>query len=119
MKTICNWPGCGEIVELPARYCEKHKKLKEEEKKQRGNRWRGSAASRGYDYRWQKFRKSFLMRHPVCAMCGRLATDVDHIVPLAIAPTRKYDESNLQALCHECHSRKTVKENGGFGNVSH
>nr|DAK90259.1 MAG TPA: HNH endonuclease bacteriophage, HNH Endonuclease, DNA.52A [Caudoviricetes sp.] len=27
-----------------------------------------------------------------------------------------WDQSNWQALCHECHSRKTAKENGGFGN---
>ena len=27
-----------------------------------------------------------------------------------------YDERNLQALCHECHSRKTATEDGGFGN---
>ena len=26
-----------------------------------------------------------------------------------------YDERNLQALCHECHSRKTATEDGGFG----
>ncbi|WIH86292.1 HNH endonuclease [Brachyspira pilosicoli] len=27
-----------------------------------------------------------------------------------------YDESNLQALCKRCHSRKTAKEDGAFGN---
>lgn len=27
-----------------------------------------------------------------------------------------WDKSNWMALCKPCHSRKTAKENGGFGN---
>jgi 5-methylcytosine-specific restriction enzyme A len=44
-----------------------------------------------------------------------VATDVDHIVQLRVAPERKYDETNLQALCKPCHSTKTASEDGGFG----
>ena len=29
-----------------------------------------------------------------------------------------WDEENLQALCHACHSRKTAAEDGGFGNIT-
>jgi len=61
-----------------------------------------------------------LNREPLCREClkqGRLtpATEVDHIVPLASGGTN--DLENLQPLCHSCHSRKTAKEDGGFGNV--
>lgn len=75
-------------------------------------RQRGSAASRGYGRRWRRLRKRFLDRHPLCQDChahGWLvgATDVDHIVPKRRGGTD--DESNLQALCHRCHSRKTAK----------
>jgi len=61
----------------------------------------------------------FLRAHPLCAdpfgvhaERGELvaATEVDHIV------SRKRggadDESNLQALCKSCHSRKTALESG-------
>jgi 5-methylcytosine-specific restriction protein A len=43
------------------------------------------------------------------------AEHVDHKVALA-AGGEKYDEGNLQGLCHSCHSRKTVAcDGGGFG----
>ncbi|WP_423837057.1 HNH endonuclease [Sutterella wadsworthensis] len=45
-----------------------------------------------------------------------LATDVDHIKPHRGDPILLFDEKNLQALCHACHSRKTASEDGGFGN---
>ena len=53
---------------------------------------------------------------PLCRECrkaGRIvpATDVDHRVARADGGTD--DRSNLQPLCHACHSRKTVRENGG------
>lgn len=45
-----------------------------------------------------------------------METDVDHIVPHRGDPELLYDEANLQSLCHECHSKKTAREDGGFGN---
>lgn len=72
---------------------------------------RGSAASRGYDRRWQKKRRAFLREHPLCVACERAgltvaATDVDHIKPKRDGGTD--DPENLQALCHACHSKKTA-----------
>jgi 5-methylcytosine-specific restriction protein A len=32
---------------------------------------RGSARERGYNTRWEKARKTFLMRSPLCAMCQK------------------------------------------------
>jgi 5-methylcytosine-specific restriction protein A len=59
-----------------------------------------------------------LAGQPLCVQCeteGRvtLATDVDHVV----AKSKGGDDSldNLQALCHECHSKKTVTMDGGYG----
>lgn len=82
---------------------------------------KGSAAQRGYGYRWRNVRAAFLREHPLCAECmrrGRLtpATDVDHIKPHHGDPDLMWDEENLQALCHACHARKTASEDGGFGN---
>ncbi len=74
---------------------------------------RGSPASRGYGKRWQKLRLMILAREPLCRMCGRAATEVDHIMPLS----RGGDdlEENLQALCRSCHSRKTAKQDEAWG----
>lgn len=117
-RTICSWPGCGKAVFLPNRYCDKHQKQKEKEKEEARAAFdsqRGSAASRGYGYRWRKFRKQYLRLHPVCAVCGRLATEVDHIIPFKGDLSKVFELDNLQPLCHECHSRKTAREDGGFG----
>ena len=79
---------------------------------------RGTAAQRGYGSRWAKFRAWFLSCHPICACgCGRAATDVDHITPVSGPADMLFCAAGKhQSLAHECHSRKTAKENGGFGN---
>lgn len=77
---------------------------------------RPSASKRGYDQAWQQLRKAFLMTHPVCR-CGRPAKHVDHKVALTAGGTN--DEGNLQAMCHSCHSRKTIALDGGFGRPKH
>lgn len=67
---------------------------------------------------WQALRASVLSDEPLCRACktrGQVvpATDVDHIVPRAQGGTDARE--NLQPLCHSCHSRKTAREDGGFG----
>lgn len=67
----------------------------------------------------------FLREHPLCVgtvdggaagwvTCGRPATEVDHITPIAAGGAR-LSWSNLQPLCKSCHSRKTAAENRGHG----
>jgi 5-methylcytosine-specific restriction endonuclease McrA len=64
-------------------------------------------SGRPYDLRrWRRIRKLQLAREPLCRMCGRTATDVDHIRPLADGGAFD-DPANLRSLCHECHSRVT------------
>jgi 5-methylcytosine-specific restriction protein A len=68
--------------------------------------------------RWQKFRKMFLARHPLCAdPFGYHATDgvtvgateVDHVQRIKHGG-EKLDSANCQALCKACHSYKTAME---------
>lgn len=66
--------------------------------------------------RWRELREGVLRRNPLCVHCAqrgltRAAVDVDHIDgnPMNNLST------NLQGLCRECHSRKTARENFGFG----
>ena len=116
---VCRHAGCHELTRDPSGYCPKHKDAAEA----RARKWkaeqdsqRESAYRRGYGARWRKLRAQILMDEPLCRECRKAgcivpATDVDHIVARADGGTD--DGSNLQPLCHACHSRKTVRENGG------
>ena len=69
----------------------------------------------GYDSAWSRFAKGYRQRYPLCAACERqgrvtASEQVDHQIPLSVWTGGKYDETNLQALCSTCHSRKTVYE---------
>ncbi len=108
----CAVPGCPNLTD--AKYCEEHRNTDEQR--------RGSSTARGYDYRWRMASKAFLRAHPLCAECerqGKLtpATEVDHIQPHRGNKQLFWDERNWQGLCHNCHSKKTATEDGGFGNT--
>lgn len=100
------------------------------------DRRRGSASARGYDRHWRAFTDRYFgqlyglkvpraglcgCRHPaapltadsVCAATGvpQLATLVDHIIPITgKADRRRFDVSNLQGLCDQCHNQKRQRE---------
>lgn len=121
---ICAYPGCHRPVSIGDRYCVAHLGKGAEQDKAREERRRrasGTASERGYTYKWSKVAKAFLAKHPLCAECERdgrvtAATSVDHIIPHKGNMELFWDKSNWQALCHSCHSRKTAREYGGFGN---
>ncbi len=104
-KRPCRYPGCPNLCETGT-YCEEHRK-----------QWapdvlRGNATSRGYDSRWRAARKQYLAQHPLCVMClaeGKLtpATVVDHILPHRGDQQLFWNQENWQALCKDCHDRKT------------
>lgn len=75
------------------------------------DRSRGSASQRGYGARWRRLRAMQLNAHPLCVVCGRAATDVDHIISRRKGGTDV--EDNLQSMCHQHHSEKTNREDGG------
>lgn len=60
--------------------------------------------------RWVERSRGFRREHPVCMVCNRWKSEVtDHIVPLKDGG-EPWADSNLQALCHRCHNRKTARE---------
>lgn len=62
-----------------------------------------------YDRKWTRLAKSVIRAHPVCVRChSRPSKHADHIVPVRVAPHRRYDRSNLQALCKLCHDAITA-----------
>ena len=73
---------------------------------------------------WQAVRAQVLREEPLCRECARRgltepATQVDHVVPLAVAPQLAFDRANLAPTCTPCHARKTAAERvrlkGGVG----
>jgi 5-methylcytosine-specific restriction protein A len=105
--SACRRPGCAGLVR--AGVCSRCGPLRSQVQAAHDEQ-RGTAAQRGYGGRWQRLRLAFLSEHPLCAhclACGIVvpATDVHHLVPRRDGGSD--EESNLQALCHACHSRVT------------
>lgn len=108
-KRLCIYRGCNEII-MRGNYCDFHKKLLERQKVLLRDKNRKSSAERGYDDRWRKARRAYLIQHPICVKCGRPATEVDHIIPHKGDKNLFWNVGNWQSLCHSCHSRKTMTE---------
>lgn len=65
---------------------------------------------------WKRLRALVLGSHPICVACHMApATHVDHIVPHRGDDRLFFDPANLQALCRSCHSSKTAKQDGRWG----
>lgn len=117
-KHPCASPSCPALVEQGQARCPSHTKAKERE--------RGSASSRGYGSRWQRYRLQYLAEHPLCVRCeaaGRTvaARVVDHVVPHKGNEDLMWNPENHQALCDftspwNCHGAKSLEDgSGGFG----
>lgn len=66
---------------------------------------------------WRAIRKRALIRDGfTCRFCGARATAVDHIKELTPEnigdPSISLNLDNLQSLCHDCHTIKTMEDKG-------
>ena len=111
----CSYPGCAAYTTHGSR-CDAHSRGDDNH--------RGSAWRRGYDDDWRSVRREYLAEHPFCerqSKCGRLpmsmrlATEVHHRQTVARRPDLRLDPTNLEALCHACHSEITAREMGRVG----
>jgi len=105
----CKRTGCAVLVRDVA-YCDKHKPRYDADYK------RPDYSKLYHTSRWRMMRAEQLLLAPFCGECAEYnlrvrATDVDHIVPHRGDKKLFYDKSNLQSLCHSCHSKKTSEEN--------
>lgn len=108
----CSRVGCSNLSR--GRYCADHT-----QEKHRYDRYRGTAAQRGYDGQWRKARLGFLRKHPLCVYCLKVdkieaATVVDHIEPHKGDKELFWRRSNWQSLCKVCHDAKTAKRMEGL-----
>ncbi len=118
-KRPCAKPGCPGLVEAGGKcpvcgYQPGARPGREYERE------RGSAASRGYDSDWRRFRLWFLTRHPVCEhvdeqgrRCFEPAVDVHHVIPKAEGGPDS--EENCRALCHRHHSAVEAESGRRWG----
>lgn len=119
-KKYCSHSGCKRLIDLNKRYCDKHKP-----KQQHVSSTSDYANEIHSSNRWRKTSRLYREANPICEACLkaskegdqsrgkraeiRLATSVDHIVPL-FAGGDPYDWDNLQSLCSRCHSLKSQRE---------
>jgi len=94
----CRQARCDKLVKFG--YCQEH-----ERERLNAIRRRTVSLSDYKTKRWYRLRRITLRDQPICE-CGRMTEEVDHIVPVEDGGPM-WDESNLQVLCHSCHSRKT------------
>lgn len=91
---------------------------KDGERIRKGEKYRGSRQSRGYDADWEKLRHAYMQSvKRQCEECRRrgylcLADDVDHIVPVQDEPDLRLEWTNLQALCRVHHKGWKAKMEG-------
>lgn len=110
----CTYPGCPNTQK--ASRCDLHKFTE----RKASDKGRPSRHERGYTNRWAKYAKTYLESHPVCAIrdpkyCTERATEVDHIVPHRGDHKLFWNPKNHQPACHHCHSAKTAREDGRWG----
>jgi 5-methylcytosine-specific restriction protein A len=118
--SICAFGGCQSLTVSGARYCATHVLTAQAAKvaaRRDYNARRGTPASRGYDTNWRRSSRLYLAQNPVCNACGRLAECVDHRTPCDGSSPLFWSVENWQSMCRRCHSTKTAREDGGFGNV--
>lgn len=110
-RHFCAFPGCNRLTDKM--FCEEHESTQKEKERQ----WdisRGTAAQRGYSYRWAKYSKAFLSRpeNQFCRLhldegCAIVAQCVDHIVPPSGPDDPLFwDSTNHQPACIHCNSKK-------------
>ena len=104
-QTPCRFEGCNNLTSKT--YCEEHRHFKPEE-------FRPNAYRRGYSKKWQRARKVYLIKNPLCVECMKKgkyssATVVDHIIPHKQDRKLFWDRENWQSLCKRCHDKKTAR----------
>ena len=95
MRKLCH---CGAVTKRVP--CDKCKIPRRHEKKKE---W--------YDHKWRKLSEVVRANNPICQDCiedGNTSpsTEVHHIIPIAQAPERRLDQSNIVALCTACHRER-------------
>lgn len=123
----CRKPGCSRLTQDATGYCPAHMEWGQQKadadlakRRQVADDRRGTAHERGYNAAWRNVTRGrvlsngkrsggWLRANPICAMCGKPATVVDHIIPHRGDSKLFWDTDNWQPLCARCHNKKTAR----------
>ncbi len=120
LMRVCCAAGCDDLALPGLAHCADHEVARQD--KARAHRAKaklGAQALKGsalyVDPAWKRAAKLWLRAHPLCVDCAELglvvaATEVDHKEPHRGDRALFWRQSNWQALCKPCHSRKTMRE---------
>lgn len=111
---VCLEVGCPVPADPKGRgRCKPHYLQRERERmaRRRADSKQGRRIQVYHSKRWLVLRKRVLFEQPICAEegCMRLATQVDHIVPLSQGGA-EYARDNCQGLCAFHHALKSARE---------
>lgn len=101
-------PGCRRTVHGRCPHCTPQRRAVTD-------KYRGSAASRGYGHHWRThIRLPYLREHPLCVLCGALANVPDHwpetrqsLVDRGVEDPDAWHR--LRPLCDDCHNRHGLR----------
>ncbi|WP_336800814.1 HNH endonuclease [Kaistia sp. MMO-174] len=113
-----------DMAKRPSAFRPAHQPTRQEQSRQYDRR-RGSARERGYNVRWEKARRTFLARAPLCLGCeavGRVepAIIVDHVIPHGGDSDRFWDTAMWQGCCKWHHDvvKQRLEDLFARGNIA-
>lgn len=114
-KKLCKKAGCNRLATDGHKYCDLHQHLERAEEERRLH-WRPDSRytiewpELYNNSKWKEMSRNFLKNFPTCAVCGGKATEVHHKIAHRGNVDLFYNEDNLVSLCHDCHSKETIRE---------
>ena len=115
-KRKCSVAWCREYVDLPERYCDKHKGNTDKtyNREVRHNKDNMKYARFYASNQWKKLRRSKLSDQPLCEECLRngkvtSATIVHHKTEVKENWSKRLDYDTLESICQSCHNKEHKK----------
>lgn len=118
-KRKCSKVNCNELINFNLKFCDEHKSLKNESRKNYDSLRYSNDKQVRQTYnsqRWKHIRKGVMLRdNSLCRYCmyqGRyeVATLVDHFIPIRDAYEDRYNQDNLVSACNKCNTTKAIDE---------
>lgn len=114
IRKRCNKTNCKNLIPTTASYCKEHTNDNYKQyERVRTSTQEGKEYKRFYDSKsWRTLRYQTLLNAGfICTDCKtNEATVGDHIIDTRTDWSKRLDPDNIQALCMECHNKKTFSK---------